>query len=221
MGTTPTYSLPYPELADPADVPIDMQELASAVETAILGRLPADTVVVAGTRILANKLLAGDANNAWRVMGNGKMEWGAGGASALDTNLYRSAADTLQTDGGLVVNFGANMFHLHTDGRLYFGNAYDTSLWRSGANALMTDGSLTLDASNSGGRLYFGNTYDTDLFRESANSLMTNSALSVGRDYADATKTPLYLNVNGVWKQVLVGPADSAGAGFKTLRVAN
>src|SRR5262245_37039698 len=36
--------------------------------------LPADTVIVAGTRIIANKLLAGDANDAWRVLGSGRQE---------------------------------------------------------------------------------------------------------------------------------------------------
>ena len=37
MGQTPTYALPYPEAADPADVPVDVQELALAVENTIKG----------------------------------------------------------------------------------------------------------------------------------------------------------------------------------------
>jgi hypothetical protein len=32
MPTTPTYALPYPAASDPADVPIDMQELADRLE---------------------------------------------------------------------------------------------------------------------------------------------------------------------------------------------
>lgn len=32
MGSTPTYLLPYPELTDPADVPLDMKELADRLE---------------------------------------------------------------------------------------------------------------------------------------------------------------------------------------------
>jgi hypothetical protein len=32
MGTTPTYQLPYPEAVDPADVPVDMRELADRTE---------------------------------------------------------------------------------------------------------------------------------------------------------------------------------------------
>jgi hypothetical protein len=35
MGTTPTYQLPYPEATDPADVPLDMRELADRIEAAI------------------------------------------------------------------------------------------------------------------------------------------------------------------------------------------
>jgi hypothetical protein len=32
MGTTPIYQLPYPEAVDPADVPLDMRELAERLE---------------------------------------------------------------------------------------------------------------------------------------------------------------------------------------------
>jgi hypothetical protein len=38
MPTTPTLGLPYPPETNPADVPVDMQALATAVETAILAR---------------------------------------------------------------------------------------------------------------------------------------------------------------------------------------
>jgi hypothetical protein len=38
MGTTPTYALPYPELTDPANVPVDMKELAEATEAVLGGR---------------------------------------------------------------------------------------------------------------------------------------------------------------------------------------
>jgi hypothetical protein len=35
MGTTPVYALPYPEAVEPADVPLDMRELAERVELAL------------------------------------------------------------------------------------------------------------------------------------------------------------------------------------------
>lgn len=40
MGTTPTYALPYPELTDQANVPVDMRELAEAVDTTVSTRTP-------------------------------------------------------------------------------------------------------------------------------------------------------------------------------------
>lgn len=38
MPTTPLYALPYPAAADPADVPLDMQELAERIEVIMPGR---------------------------------------------------------------------------------------------------------------------------------------------------------------------------------------
>lgn len=35
MPTTPVYALPYPAAADPADVPLDMQELADRLEVVL------------------------------------------------------------------------------------------------------------------------------------------------------------------------------------------
>jgi hypothetical protein len=61
--------------------------------------VPGDTVVAAAARVLANMLAAGDAQPAWRVLGSGQMEWGAGGASAPDVILSRSAANRLQVTG--------------------------------------------------------------------------------------------------------------------------
>lgn len=45
----------------------------------------------------------GDSYNRWTMDNNGKMWWGPGGATPTDTNLYRSAANTLKTDDSLVV----------------------------------------------------------------------------------------------------------------------
>lgn len=42
MPTTPVYSLPYPAATDPADVPIDLGELATAAEAALQGGLFAE-----------------------------------------------------------------------------------------------------------------------------------------------------------------------------------
>ncbi|TAK89618.1 hypothetical protein EPO04_00725 [Patescibacteria group bacterium] len=60
------------------------------------------------TAFIANYLINGDTNAAFRIFGDGKHEWGAGGASATDTNLYRSAADVLKTDDMLRVEPTSN-----------------------------------------------------------------------------------------------------------------
>lgn len=44
--------------------------------------------------------VSGEANLRWSVNANGATLWGAGGASALDTRVYRSAASTLTLDNG-------------------------------------------------------------------------------------------------------------------------
>jgi hypothetical protein len=52
MPTTPIYALPYPAASDPADVPLDMQELAERVE-AVFPTVP-------GLRLIENKTLSAD-----------------------------------------------------------------------------------------------------------------------------------------------------------------
>lgn len=126
--------------------------------------LPADTVVVAGTRIIANKLLAGDAQPSFRFFGDGKHEWGPGGAGAVDTNLYRSQAGVLRTDQVLcsatsvIANQGlANQLQMNSDGRIYFGSANDTYLYRSAAGVLATAASIVASGTiTAGGRFISG-----------------------------------------------------------------
>src|SRR5215469_18334632 len=110
--------------------------------------LPADTVVAAATRIISNKLVASDAQPAWQVLGNGQMNFGAGGATATDTNLYRNGAGQLKTDSGFYA-VGPSGFHwngstwaiqtITSPGLgLYFGP--DTNFYRASAGLLQTDG---------------------------------------------------------------------------------
>jgi hypothetical protein len=72
-----------------------------------------DSIVVAASRLVANKLLAGDANESLLVTGDGKIQWGAGGSSLLDTNLYRASGAKLRTDGNMEIggqlNVGTNL----------------------------------------------------------------------------------------------------------------
>ncbi|KKN91747.1 hypothetical protein LCGC14_0214150 [marine sediment metagenome] len=45
-----------------------------------------------------------DANPIFRIMGWGGLEWGPGGATAPDTNLFRSTANVLRTNDSLIVD---------------------------------------------------------------------------------------------------------------------
>ena len=57
-------------------------------------------VTLASTDNVLETFVVGDANVRFNVNGAGAHLWGAGGASALDTRLYRSAANTLALDNG-------------------------------------------------------------------------------------------------------------------------
>jgi len=130
--------------------------------------VPADTVVTAATRILANKLLSADANPAFRIFGDGKMEWGAGGSNVPDLSIYRYGSSSLAIQAGLAVRHdwgiwtegstpaaSAAFSHyapgsdaqprikISGDGKVTWGpggaTVPDTSLYRWGAHILATD----------------------------------------------------------------------------------
>ena len=131
-----------------------------AFATAITGNLIAARQV-AGQSVLVNSLLGSDTYPAFRLFGDGKIEWGAGGASALDTNLYRSAANVLKTDDGLTVmgyltasGTGKTAIQISDSGAQDSGLTIggDTNLYRNGADSLKTD-----DAFTAAGTLTAGN----------------------------------------------------------------
>lgn len=62
----------------------------------------ATATAVAAGNVAYGTLVSGDGFDRHRIYGDGKQEWGPGNA-ARDTNLYRSAADTLRTDDNLIV----------------------------------------------------------------------------------------------------------------------
>jgi len=94
-----------------------------------------------------------DGNFTWYTRKDGQMWWGAGAASAVDTNLYRTAANQLKTDGvfgsGLqifgswgVVNGQVRVGDIGGYAGLQFGTAADTNLYRTSASVLSTDSVL-------------------------------------------------------------------------------
>jgi len=102
----------------------------------------------------------GGAQDRWALLGDGKMQW-SDGTNAADTNLYRAAANIIQTDDQLgVVNMTSTDITLFTmasgdtnwrwyirrDGYMQWGpgNAgSDCSLWRGGAKTLNTDSMIS------------------------------------------------------------------------------
>lgn len=59
-------------------------------------------------------LVSGDSVGRLSILADGKHEWGAGGVESRDTNLYRSAADTLKTDDSLFIAGNRIMGHQDT-----------------------------------------------------------------------------------------------------------
>jgi hypothetical protein len=124
------------------------------------------TQQASGNVVLANKLLVGDANNAFQANGLGKLEWGPGGASVLDVNLYRGGVDILQTDDYFVAqrgsaanaSLGATVtgdttyrLQILADGKIQWGpgtaGGADTNLYRDPAgNKLVTDDTFSAPA---------------------------------------------------------------------------
>jgi len=62
--------------------------------------LGVSVVTLASTDNFIETFVSGEANLRFSILGTGAHQWGAGGASALDTRLFRSAANTLTLDNG-------------------------------------------------------------------------------------------------------------------------
>jgi hypothetical protein len=144
-----------------------------------------DGIEPAGTRILTSKLVSSDAQPAFQLNGDGSLHWGPGGATAPDTNLYRSQANVLATDGGFLMGTFGVVGATGSDMHLYFGSAYDTNLYRASANNLKTDGSFTagqsviVDNTSAANKLYLGGALDTYLYRHTATQARVSTHLVV------------------------------------------
>jgi hypothetical protein len=57
----------------------------------------------AGTNTISTRV-TGDTQSRWLANADGTLTWGPGGSTVGDTNLYRSAANTLATDDDFAVN---------------------------------------------------------------------------------------------------------------------
>ena len=192
----------------------NMNKLDTGVATLDTAKVDSDAVIAAAARIIASKLLGADTQPAFRILGDGTHSWGAGGASAPDTTLSRSAAGILKAaqhfragldlyaqDGGATqVRIGNNGGNASVD----FGSAMDTRLYRNGVGVLGTDGWLKIGANTANEGIRF---YDP----------ASNGYGAIWRSNADGAlhlqaQTGLYLRPTGaakIWISNETGVADT------------
>lgn len=145
-----------------------------------------------------------DAQPAFKWAGYGAMLFGPGGATAPDTNLYRSAADTLATDDKLIILGGTDVSLTSTDHGLQIGASSGSNIAmdnneimarNNGVKSVLhinADGGQVSIGYNAAGTtsadgLIFGQ--DTVLFRRAANSLQTDDVLYVNHNSGIVTIT--------------------------------
>ncbi len=138
-------SLGIPTINTAVDPPSGKGEnsIVASIDTLLQQR-----VTAAGTNVWQNKLLTNDSQPAFDIKGDGKLEWGVGGSTVPDVNLYRFAANGLATDDVLRIygNTGANNFWSFDANVItwYQGGVNDTNLYRSAAARLATDGEFNV-----------------------------------------------------------------------------
>src|SRR5262245_52596108 len=114
---------------------------------ASITRVAANDLKTSGIFRAVSQIVASDASPQATIIGSvgpageGGVKIGAAG----DTNLYRSAANTLKTDGSVIAGVNFQTF----GGSIYFGSAGDANFYRSGAGQLRSDGGIT--GTDSGG----------------------------------------------------------------------
>jgi len=82
---------------------VNMNKLEQGLAAAV--GIPADVVVASPTaHLIRNRFNAGDTQPAFKLTADGRIDWGAGGAAAPDTALYRAGAGTLVTSGSFWVD---------------------------------------------------------------------------------------------------------------------
>lgn len=93
-------------------------------------------------RWVVEDFLVGEANARFRRQSSGYHEWGPGSAGA-DTNLYRGAADLLQTDSALLTQSGAEGAGAKPEDHTLLAWAFDPT-GADGAGSLLTNGVILL-----------------------------------------------------------------------------
>lgn len=100
------------------------------------------TAICSGPQTVFNTFHTTDTNSRFNINDAGSIQWGPGGASGTDTQLFRSGAATLSLTSTLIAGSGSNSAILSgTNASLYFGS-FDTQLFRSSAGQIKFAGSM-------------------------------------------------------------------------------
>lgn len=78
------------------------------VFTAGSGITALNVAAAASGTLIYNQKVGAEVINRYQVRGDGQLSWGSG-SGAVDSNLYRSAANTLKTDDNLIVDLALNV----------------------------------------------------------------------------------------------------------------
>jgi hypothetical protein len=142
------------------------------------------TIGTGGTMI-RNFLTGADANPSIYIASNGSINWGAGGATAVDTNLYRGGVSLLRTDDDFAVGThtgvvgGQGMF-VQSLGRIVLGRLATTnSIFQAGVNGDTAEHRFSIFAD---GKHEWGDgalTRDTNLYRLSPDILGTDDDFAI------------------------------------------
>lgn len=146
---------------------------------------------------LGNKV-SGDTTNRFQMDSNGKMQWGPGGATAVDTDLYRASASVLETDGSLTVGSAvtaasATLSEAGASGKVL--QVTNTTASPSNPNFVLTSASGTDAAQslivtgdtnnrlsvNASGKMQWGSGSagsDTNLYRNAAGELKSDNSIT-------------------------------------------
>lgn len=196
------------------------------------GVLKTDGLLRAGSNIVALDGAAGQVT-LYAGAGTGGVTFGV----ATDTNLYRSAAGVLKTDGLVELGGGSISVALGavTTARGIFGNGVgpgnevgirlggDTNLYRNGANTLRTDGAFSCNdltakigqatevrLTDITGRpaVVFGSAQDTNLIRDGVAFLRTNATTFVTAGRIISSSAGQQVNIGQLANGILFGSAE-------------
>jgi len=136
--------------------------------------------------------VSGDTVNRLQFDSNGKMQWGPGGSTAVDTDLYRNGVGVLQTDNTFNASAVAVSESSATGNVLTVTNTHtapsvpSTALTAQASADLVLGAQVTADSNfrwttDSNGKQQWGSgaaVSDTDLYRASAGVLATDNTLA-------------------------------------------